>query len=623
MTTRISLILSTVFLSIALVACSVDSPLSAIPDCAGVSGGDATVDECGVCNGDNTQCADCAGVPYGDALVDECEICDNDSTNDCVQDCTETWGGDALVDECGVCDGDNTTCADCAGAPNGDALLDECGMCDNDPTNDCVQDCTETWGGTAMLDECGVCEGDNTTCADCAGVPNGDSVVDACDVCDNDPTNDCVQDCAGTWGGDAILDECGVCEGDNTTCADCAGVPNGPALLDACGVCEGDGSTCGNPSFGPVADAHVSSGSANSNYGLIDELIVDRDSNQTYLRFDLAANIPAGAYIESVNFKTTAHTGFAWGGDGNVYTHLVEDDTWAEEGITWNNRPAVSGTSLGSWWLWYDYNDYTVKTGEHSTEEMAAAVQAELDNDGLLSVRLQSPGYRTNYHSREYADASKRPRLEVAYLDCAGMPNGEAFVDSCDDCVGGTTGLEAGDCSEPEEPEIVVGDGTTTLDQQGSCGYSSSTISCPVGYVAVGYQGQTGSWFDHIKLICQELLTDGSLGATTTTSANGYSSSGNNVGPYYCPAGNLMVGGQVRAGDHLDYVRGRCMSVADVAAGSTAGYTSSADGMGYSSGGTNYGDQLCPAGQAITGMIGGNAQYACRISWICSAITNN
>ncbi|MBT6176551.1 MAG: DNRLRE domain-containing protein [Deltaproteobacteria bacterium] len=597
MAIRISLILPIAFLSLTLAACSVDNPLSAIPDCAGVSGGDAVVDECGVCNGDNTQCADCAGVPYGDALADECGICDNDATNDCIQDCSETWGGDAVIDDCGVCDGDNTTCADCAGVPNGDSMLDECGVCDNDSTNDCTEDCTGTWGGDAILDECDVCEGDSSTCADCAGVANGDSVIDECGVCDNDATNDCTEDCTGTWGGDAILDECGVC--------------------------EGDGSTCGNVSFGPVADAHVTSGSANSNYGLLDELIVDRGANETYLRFDLGANIPAGAYIESVNFKTTAHTGFAWGGDGNVYTYLVDDDTWAEEGITWNNRPAVSGTSLGSWWLWYDYSDNTIRTGEHSTEEMATTVQAELDNDGLISVRLHSPGYRTNYHSREFADASMRPRLEVAYLDCAGIPNGDAFVDTCDDCVGGTTGLEAGDCSEPEETGIVVGGGTTTLAQQGSCGYSSSTISCPAGFVAVGYQGQTGDWFDHVKLICQELLADGSLGGITTTSANGYSSGGSNVGPYYCSAGHVMVGGQVRAGDHLDYVRGRCMSIADVAAGSTVGYTSSADGMGNASGGGDYGDQLCPAGQAITGMIGGNAQYACRISWICSDIANN
>jgi len=65
-----------------------------------------TLDECGVCNGDNTVCADCAGVPNGDNLEDMCGVCDNDSSNDCVQDCFGEWGGTAVEDVCGECGGD-------------------------------------------------------------------------------------------------------------------------------------------------------------------------------------------------------------------------------------------------------------------------------------------------------------------------------------------------------------------------------------------------------------------------------------------------------------------------------------------------------------------------------------
>ena len=39
--------------------------------------------------------ADCNGVIGGDATIDQCGVCDNDSSNDCVQDCTGLWGGDA------------------------------------------------------------------------------------------------------------------------------------------------------------------------------------------------------------------------------------------------------------------------------------------------------------------------------------------------------------------------------------------------------------------------------------------------------------------------------------------------------------------------------------------------
>jgi len=103
------------------------------PDCAGTPGGDAVVDECGVCNGDNSSCADCAGTPNGSSVEDECGVCDGDNTS--CADCAGTPNGSSVIDECGVCDGDNSSCADCAGTPNGSAVEDECGVCDGDNTS--------------------------------------------------------------------------------------------------------------------------------------------------------------------------------------------------------------------------------------------------------------------------------------------------------------------------------------------------------------------------------------------------------------------------------------------------------------------------------------------------------
>ena len=53
---------------------------------------------------------DCAGVPGGDATVDNCGTCDNYPYNDCVRDCEGTWGGSLVNDKCGVCGGDNSSC---------------------------------------------------------------------------------------------------------------------------------------------------------------------------------------------------------------------------------------------------------------------------------------------------------------------------------------------------------------------------------------------------------------------------------------------------------------------------------------------------------------------------------
>lgn len=45
------------------------------PDCEGVCGGSAALDDCGVCGGDNSSCADCDGVPNGIHDIDDCQDC--------------------------------------------------------------------------------------------------------------------------------------------------------------------------------------------------------------------------------------------------------------------------------------------------------------------------------------------------------------------------------------------------------------------------------------------------------------------------------------------------------------------------------------------------------------------
>tara|TARA_Y100000996_G_scaffold397099_1_gene363854 strand:- start:59 stop:2311 length:2253 start_codon:yes stop_codon:yes gene_type:complete len=196
-------------------------------DCSGVLCGDTIIDECGVCEGDNSSCLDCAGTPNGDALEDNCGVCDNDSSNDCIQDCAGEWGGSAIIDECGICNGngiqdyyadwDGDGYGDCDSiypfCPNDAAswASDICGDCDNGDANAVIIDCAGVCGGSAI--------------ADCSGECNGDSAEDECAVCDNDPSNDCEQDCDGTWGGDALEDCVGVCGGDS--------------YIDECGVCNG------------------------------------------------------------------------------------------------------------------------------------------------------------------------------------------------------------------------------------------------------------------------------------------------------------------------------------------------------------------------------------------------
>ena len=85
-------------ISIIFFSCDVTEP----EDCTGVAGGDASVDDCGLCTGGTTEleinylmdeCGECGG----DGVEDECGVCDDIAENDCEQDCAEVWGGDAEI----------------------------------------------------------------------------------------------------------------------------------------------------------------------------------------------------------------------------------------------------------------------------------------------------------------------------------------------------------------------------------------------------------------------------------------------------------------------------------------------------------------------------------------------
>ena len=139
-------------------------------DCAGVCGGDAVVDECGICSGNNDcDCDDndndgvcneddpCPELPFG---TDE----DQDGVDDCLDDCI------GLYDECGICNGEG---------------IDE-GACDCDGN---VEDCAGVCGGDAIIDECGICGGLGSVyeCG-CYDIPLGDcdcegNILDVCGVC--------------------------------------------------------------------------------------------------------------------------------------------------------------------------------------------------------------------------------------------------------------------------------------------------------------------------------------------------------------------------------------------------------------------------------------------------------
>ena len=189
----------------------------AVEDCFGVCNGDAVVDNCGVCDGDGSTCDECSEIFDGITTFEN--ACNFPECNQ-FPDCTGECGGTAELDDCGICEGDNSSCADCAGTPNGtaevdcagvcggNAVLDGCDVCNGDaglspgccdngncsqPTPNCVNyscecsdpggpDCAGICGGTAELDQCDVCNGDGTSCLGCTDVSacnyNSEATID-------------------------------------------------------------------------------------------------------------------------------------------------------------------------------------------------------------------------------------------------------------------------------------------------------------------------------------------------------------------------------------------------------------------------------------------------------------
>jgi hypothetical protein len=101
-------------------------------DCAGMCGGSATTDECGVCAGDGLACARCSDSTACNFFPDHAQAANVDDAActypldnyDCFGacnvgfDCVGVCAGSTIYDECGVCGGNATCCVSRPSEPN-------------------------------------------------------------------------------------------------------------------------------------------------------------------------------------------------------------------------------------------------------------------------------------------------------------------------------------------------------------------------------------------------------------------------------------------------------------------------------------------------------------------------
>lgn len=157
----------------------------------------------------------------------------------------------------------------------------------------------------------------------------------------------------------------------------------------------------------PFADAYVRNGIyADTVFGNDINLTVKTDTNTadasriTYLKFNVAA------LSNVANIKLSLTPSQVDGASSLLY-EAWSNDSWSETGITWNNQPVGTGTTITS------LSSYSLSTPV--LIDVTAAARNQATNDGVLTIRITKTGsdfLRIDFCSKENATASFRPALE-------------------------------------------------------------------------------------------------------------------------------------------------------------------------------------------------------------------
>jgi len=144
----------------------------------------------------------------------------------------------------------------------------------------------------------------------------------------------------------------------------------------------------GSLTFTPIDDAYIASGSATTNYGTATTLQVDNSPIKHFLlKFDVTG--VNGQTITNAKLRLYNMDGSSKGGD----FYRVNDNSWQEETVTWNNAPTADTTLLASLGTvsantWYEVD-----------------ITSLITSDGTYSLRVSSISTNgADYSSKEGAN---------------------------------------------------------------------------------------------------------------------------------------------------------------------------------------------------------------------------
>ncbi|MEV6263166.1 LamG-like jellyroll fold domain-containing protein [Streptomyces sp. NPDC051784] len=157
----------------------------------------------------------------------------------------------------------------------------------------------------------------------------------------------------------------------------------------------------------PVEDAYVNSVSANTNYN--DNQLASRGTTAylSYLRFALPA-APAGQVLTGarLTFRTSSDS---TAGSAESHSIVPVTGTWTESAVTYNTRPALSTSVLGT------VTGATSVSTDYSAELNAPALDGALGS--VTSLALTSGGTDSLRIWSSEATAAYRPQLVLTFGD--------------------------------------------------------------------------------------------------------------------------------------------------------------------------------------------------------------
>jgi acid phosphatase type 7 len=163
----------------------------------------------------------------------------------------------------------------------------------------------------------------------------------------------------------------------------------------------------GTFSYTPTEDARVLEGNASSNYGALPKLRTDSGGAnlqvESYLQFTVT-DLPARETVQSAKLYLWVPDDYPESDEGTVNGPAVytSPTDWSESTITWENKPAKSGSGVADKGAiaqasWVEFDVTPLVTGN-------ATYSFVLSQPSIDSIK---------YASKEYSDTTKKPQLVI------------------------------------------------------------------------------------------------------------------------------------------------------------------------------------------------------------------